>query len=462
MTTILLIAHGSRDPEHVAEFERFAAELERYLEAAVVPCYLELADPPIVEGLTHAIEGGADHIVALPLFLGPAGHQKNDVPTLLNWARQAWPHVTIDYGTPLGIHPRIVELLDVRAQQALTACETTVPPDETAVLVVGRGSRDPDSNSNVFKLSRLLWEGRDYGWVETAFYSLTTPVVPEGIARCVRLGARRVVVVPHFLFTGVLLKRIEQTVADLQDEYRETELLMGTHLGIDERLFAVIRQRIYEATTGEAAINCDACKYRHRFAGFEDEYGLPQTSDHSHGMRGVSHSHGLPASDILPPRYRNGDEVRSAPMGAAALKFDEAGNVAWDRIWTDFCDLALAGGPPHRGDLLEPAPPEAVRADPDGYAETLDELARGIRMVTGLPVVRHAAAGWIGVRCESEEMAIWLLRAILVENVSVRREREVLYLPAGPDYRLKYEIKNVVTAVAKTYHYWTEHMMRDA
>lgn len=85
------------------------------------------------------------------------------------------------------------------------------------------------------------------------------------------------------------------------------------------------------------------------------------------------------------------------------------------------------------------------------------EIERGIKLVTGLPLVPSAVAGWVGVRCDDEAMAIWMLRAIVVENVFARREGEVLYLPAGPDFRLEKEIKNVVTVVAKTHHYWSSH-----
>lgn len=88
------------------------------------------------------------------------------------------------------------------------------------------------------------------------------------------------------------------------------------------------------------------------------------------------------------------------------------------------------------------------------------ELTRGLTMVTGLPVVTDGAPGWIGLRCGDEAMALWLLRAILVENVAVRREGTVLFLPAGPDFALEREVKNVVTVVAKTYHYWSEHRTR--
>lgn len=160
---------------------------------------------------------------------------------------------------------------------------------------------------------------------------------------------------------------------------------------------------------------------------------------------------------VLPLLAFAGKQISSAPMSSAPMKYDAEGAVAWDKMWTDFCDLALAGGPPHRGTLLEPAPPEAVRANPEAYAGVVVEIARGLRMVTGLPVVTDAALGWVGLVCINEAMAAWLQQAIIVENVSVWREGQVLYLPAGPAYRLEGEIKNVITVAAKTLHYWRAH-----
>ncbi len=162
--------------------------------------------------------------------------------------------------------------------------------------------------------------------------------------------------------------------------------------------------------------------------------------------------------DLLPPRYRDGRPVSYAPMGSAPMRYDDDGQVAWNEMWTSFCDLALAGGPPHRDTLLEPVDPQEARANPQAYERAIAEIERGLRLVTGLPVVHSEKLGWIGVRCESEEMALWLLRAIIVENVCVRREGVVLYLPAGPSFLLEKEIKNVVTVVAKTNHYWQEHL----
>ncbi|MEX2314624.1 MAG: cation diffusion facilitator family transporter, partial [Thermomicrobiales bacterium] len=175
-------------------------------------------------------------------------------------------------------------------------------------------------------------------------------------------------------------------------------------------------------------------------------------------QRGAPPSKSAPAISILPPRYQAGGPVSAAPMGAAALQYDTNGDVAWDEMWTGYCELALAGGAPHRGTLLEPVHEAAISADPDKYEWVLQELERGISLVTGLPVLRSDTPGWIGIECDNEAMALWLLRAIVVENVTVRREESALWFPAGPHFRLEREIKNVITVIAKTNHYWQEHV----
>lgn len=162
---------------------------------------------------------------------------------------------------------------------------------------------------------------------------------------------------------------------------------------------------------------------------------------------------------MLPSEYQGRtDEVNSQSMGTATLPSDEFGLVPWDKIWTSFCDLAMAGGPPHRGKLLEAISVQEVMANLPAYEAVVQEIRRGIELVTGLPTMRAESLGWVGVLCESEAMAIWLMRAIIVENVMVRREGLLLLLPAGPAFRVKKEIKNVITSVAKTVHYWRSHL----
>jgi hypothetical protein len=162
---------------------------------------------------------------------------------------------------------------------------------------------------------------------------------------------------------------------------------------------------------------------------------------------------------MLPSEYRGRtDEVNPQSMGAASIDTDRFGEVAWDEIWTSFCDLAMAGGPPHRGRLLEAITAEQANANLTAYDEVVREIRRGIEMVTGLQTVPSIALGWVGVVCDNEAMAVWLMRAIIVENVMVRREGSVLFLPAGPEFTVKREIKNVITSVAKTVHYWRAHL----
>jgi hypothetical protein len=163
------------------------------------------------------------------------------------------------------------------------------------------------------------------------------------------------------------------------------------------------------------------------------------------------------ARAMLPSRYRQGTPISAAPMGAASIQYTDDGEVAWDAMWTQFCDLALAGGPRHRDSLLEPATAEDVDGAPDAYARVTTELERGLRLVTGLPTVESDQPGWVGLRCDSEQQARWLLSAIAVENVSVRRVGSALFLPSAPRFRLDVEIKSVVTVAAKTYHYYLEH-----
>jgi len=161
---------------------------------------------------------------------------------------------------------------------------------------------------------------------------------------------------------------------------------------------------------------------------------------------------------LLPEEYRECyEDVQPVSMGSAGLKFASDGRVAWDEIWGSFCDLAMAGGPPHRGKLLEPASKSEIDAEPGRYQQVVDELCRGVEMVTGLAAEASSTPGWIHVDCPSTTMAGWLVRAINMENVSAYSDDMVLHLPAGPHFRLEKEIKNVVTSIAKTSHYWLGH-----
>ncbi len=161
---------------------------------------------------------------------------------------------------------------------------------------------------------------------------------------------------------------------------------------------------------------------------------------------------------LLPEEYQDTyEDIQPVSMGSAGLVFAPDGRVAWNEIWDSFCDLAMAGGPPHRGTLLQPATEADINQDPGRYRQVTDELCRGIELVTGLAAEPSDTLGWIDVDCPSTGMTGWLLRAITMENIAAHAERMVLHLPAGPHFRLEKEIKNVITSVAKTCHYWLGH-----
>jgi sirohydrochlorin cobaltochelatase len=288
--TILIVGHGSRVAEAVAEFHEFTHALSKHLHRPVNSCFLELADPDLATGLTQAAEqsGPGGQVIVLPLFLGAASHLKNDIPYALQWARQQFPRVTFKSGTHLGSHAKLVELMNVRVRESLAAEKEVLPPKDTAVLVVARGSSDPDSNSDVAKLSRLLFEKRPYLTVEYAYQAVARPRVDEGVRRCWQLGAKQVVVLPYILFTG----RVE---ADLRRVYQQTgeelklRMIQAGHLGIHPLLVEVTAQRLHEAIEGTPAMTCDLCKYRVSMAGYEQEVGQPQDSHHLYG--GAAHSH---------------------------------------------------------------------------------------------------------------------------------------------------------------------------
>lgn len=162
---------------------------------------------------------------------------------------------------------------------------------------------------------------------------------------------------------------------------------------------------------------------------------------------------------LLPEEYQDSyEDLQPVAMRSAGLKYGADGKVAWNEIWGSFCDLAMAGGPPHKGSLLESGTRADIDAEPARYDEVATEICRGVMMATGLPARQSENAGRVRVTCLSRGMAEWLLRAVVMENVAAWADGTALDLPASPRFRLEKEIKNVVTVAAKTCHYWMAHI----
>jgi len=314
---LLLAAHGTRDPAGVAAFSALAGRVGARAAGdgiRVAGGFIELSEPPLRDAVA-ALAGAAPaptaagapsagispvmdapsagispvdgtqacHLVAVPLMLSAAGHAKGDIPAALARERARRPGVSFTYARPLGPHPRLVDLL---AERIAAAGGDPAP----SVLLVGRGSTDPDANADVVKTARLLWEGRDYPLAETAFVSLARPGVAEGLERCRLLGARRIVVARYFLFPGVLPDRVAQQAAEYAAAHPGLDIRCADVLGDCDEIAALVYERYQEALTGDIRMNCDVCVYRIAMPGFEHRVGEPQhPHDHPHDH---AHAHG--------------------------------------------------------------------------------------------------------------------------------------------------------------------------
>ncbi|MGF1445848.1 MAG: sirohydrochlorin chelatase [Pikeienuella sp.] len=283
---VLVCGHGSRSQAAVEEFAALVRRLpERLPNWPVDYGYLEFANPVIRDGLDALRAKGCDHILAVPGMLFAAMHAKNDLPSVLN-SYAAQHGIRVEYGRELGVDAKMVRAASERISAALdaadAAAEAPVPRHETCLVVVGRGASDPDANSNVSKIARMLWEGMGFGWCETAFSGVTFPLVEPTLEHVVRLGYRRVVVFPYFLFSGVLIDRIYGFTDMVAAAHPEIAWVKAPYLGDHDLVLETFAERVREILDGETAMNCALCKYRTQVLGFEAEVGSPQESHHHH------------------------------------------------------------------------------------------------------------------------------------------------------------------------------------
>lgn len=283
-TGVMLCGHGSRNRLAVGEFAVLADRLRLRLPGVPVEHgYLEFANPVIHQGLDRLRARHVRRVLALPGMLFAAGHAKNDIPSVLNTYAAAHPGFEITYGRELGVDLKLLRAAGDRIEQAIAAApRRDISRHQTLLLVVGRGASDPDANSNVAKVMRLLWEGMGFGWGEVAYSGVTFPLVAPALEHAVRLGYRRIIVFPYFLFTGVLVKRIYAAAGEAQARHSGVEIVTAPYLNDHTLVIDTFIDRLQEMLVGQNLMNCAMCKYREQVLGFEAEIGLAQASHHHH------------------------------------------------------------------------------------------------------------------------------------------------------------------------------------
>ena len=310
---LLLIGHGSRSAAGVDQYWMLADVVRRLRPQLTMGCgFIELARPDLDGAIDDLVDRGVTSVIAVPLVLLGAGHLKTDGPAALSRGRVRHPDVEFTYARDLGIHPAVLGVAQDRIRAAVDGSARDRRPaaglgsrprssrqpgggrgwgpardgeaeSSRAVVLVGRGSSDPDANADLYKVGRLLADSRGLGMVEPAFVSLARPSVTDALDRCRRLGASTVAVVPYFLFTGLLVERIERQARAWAERHPDVQVVVGSELGPDERVGRLVIERYDEARTGGAVMNCDCCIYRTALPGYGHRVGAPAA--------GITHTH---------------------------------------------------------------------------------------------------------------------------------------------------------------------------
>ena len=282
-TGLMFCGRGSRDDGAVGEFNALAEQLKQKLpDYDVESGFLEFSSPLLRKGLNKLKERGAERILCLPGMLFNAGHGKNELPREVNEFAAENPNIDVHYGRELAIDQRLLKAAAERIEQAEADAKTTVAREDTLLMVVGLGANDSDSNSNVYKVARMLWEGMGFGWAEVSYSAVAYPLVDEGLANAVKLGYGRIVVFPYSLFTSILVRRIYDWADEAQNSHPDVEILKAGHLKDHPLLIDTFAARVSEMLSGDNVMNCLLCKYREQVIGNEGDLGEAQDGHRHH------------------------------------------------------------------------------------------------------------------------------------------------------------------------------------
>tara|TARA_B100000902_G_scaffold6524_1_gene8435 strand:- start:1191 stop:2414 length:1224 start_codon:yes stop_codon:yes gene_type:complete len=280
---ILICGHGSRNKLAITEFQELTRLIQKKYPSILVEFgFLEFAKPSLTDALDKLRNSSIKKVIAIPAMLFAAGHVKNDIPSLLmSYAKKK--DIEIVYGRELGINNLMISAACERVKEVFKK-NNSLTPEESLLVVVGRGSSDPDANSNVSKITRMVVEGVGLGWGETVFSGVTFPLVEPGLRNVVRLGYKNIIIFPYFLFSGVLVTRIKRQTDLVALDNPHVEFHEAKYLSSHKYVVQTFVERIEEIFNDESHnfMNCSLCKYRSNLFGFEKEVGLVQESHHDH------------------------------------------------------------------------------------------------------------------------------------------------------------------------------------
>jgi len=289
-TTLLLAGHGSRKTEGNAEIERFAEQWRaKHPDWRIEVCFIEHAEVLLNDGLDRAAHG-ARRVLLVPFILNAAGHVKMELPAALEAARARHPDVEFVVTRHLGMGREILAILQGQLDRLMKTLN--VPdPQNTGVILLGRGSSDAGANGELARMARWLFEANDHELVDLAFTGVTWPRLEVAVQRQIKLGMMQIAIIPVYLFNGVLIERISAQVERLRQQYPQIAFALGNYFGFEPGVFALLDERVSTSEHSEGSLlECDGCKYR-------EAAEAEHLHDHSHtasggcGHRTEAHEH---------------------------------------------------------------------------------------------------------------------------------------------------------------------------
>lgn len=249
---LLILGHGSSDITAVHEFNDFIAQFKTYPEfvsegVSVVMAFLELSEPSIPQALEEIVRKGIKEIVVIPYFLFRAGHVKKEIPKMLNDFRKEHPEVEISYGNSLWPHPNLTHLAKRRINDALISFPDEVRK-EVEVMVVGRGATDEEALMQFREAVELLKKESLCKNIQFSFIALAEPKYSEALPEILSAGIKNLIILPYYLFTGVLVKRIDAIAEKAQKNSDGSNIKITPHFGVDPLMLEMLKERILETS----------------------------------------------------------------------------------------------------------------------------------------------------------------------------------------------------------------------
>ena len=205
--SLLLVAHGSRDPRFARTLHRVRDGVRAELPGRRVElAFLDL-DEPLVGAVLDELASDGEDVTVVPPLLGDGYHSRFDLPVLLDAARRQWPALRIEQTPVLGS----ISLVDALADRLTQVLDGHAHGAHPGVLMYAVGSSDERSDDSARIRGAELAEHTGLP-VEVVFATKLGENAVElhaALARLRAAGAQRIVGLPYFLSSGLLTERVE-------------------------------------------------------------------------------------------------------------------------------------------------------------------------------------------------------------------------------------------------------------